>query len=1531
MKRIYTLLLCGLFVCAGVFIETADIYAANEGHWAQSYLYNLVEQEIMRGDENGELNPDDYITRAEFVTMMNRAFKYSNKGKISFKDVAETDWYYDDISIAKTQGYFTGLEKNEAGPEVPLRREEAVTLLCRALKIEGVSEDNLQFSDSRSFSAYSKEYINAVVEKEFMTGYPDETFRPSNYMTRGEMAKVLSEVAGEIVKDEGSNYIGYANGNVSIVKTGSNLKDTIIPGDLYITAGMGTGYTHLDNVVVNGDLIISGTGNAESGEISVILEDCDINHLIINSQSSNIMSVRAEGGSVIENTTIRSNAYLEEANSKGIAFKDVVLDGPAKTTLSLAGSFENVVIKGQDNKFSLDKGTIESLTVDEDAVKGSVFIEKDALVYALYCDTATTVTGTGEIEEIVINADGCNISMLPEHIYIRPGVTATIAGKKMTHLDGEANNADPEFMDGYPRYMDLQSTSVKLLAKVNKPGKLYWAVKNVDLVNAGMSVDDVKSPDKRYVVKSGSLTVVGEKEVTINVTGLKSGVNYEYYMVFEDLKEECTKVEGEAFTTVDVVAPKLLNGTPKISSVSKDSFTVTAMPSKNVSLFWAILPNKAVSPTAESLAELKVSGALGKGEISGCEMNMQRDIVMKGVEGVSELTELTKYDIYIVLRDESDNLSKLYKVMGTTGDQTKPEFMDGYPWAEPSQATALKIRHMETEAGTLYWAVYDFDAKFPPVDDYNTIIDVEKRNELAIRAITTGQKAVKSGKATVKEKTDALLTISGLAKATPYDVYFVIMDKSGNYSDWTSLKGLKTTDKEAPKATMVFDKVMDGNPMVNANITIQFDEIVYYDGTGDDKDIRLSLLETDAYKSQKTKILAEMFSLHDLLSQVKPDYYKNINFDKVIIGEESGKTLVTFPQAAFGRDGVGLDSGGQYQFELNNVTDSDGNAINQATLLTKFKIVAPQIYVSTYTGNQVFEDNQIAFTYTPTGGVNSDKLLDVMFQTNRNIKTDLAVYKDVDTNGDGITDTEQKLTQYGFTGKSIAAGQARSVGLLSSEYYEKFANINQPLHFVLTVTSLESVPSSQKNSWDGSLEIQTIGVIGIKQDLRNLGRDIESRSNPLDYIKNYSETVVVTNPDVFKIKRTYTDTAQPELVQDLDFEVFDTAVNVHAMTDKTAKLYYVTFPEGAHALPDRDQILEGLPQYSDCKQGVIDIAKGLKEYEELIEGLTPDTKYVFNYVLLGKDQDGAVATTAAFKTLKPTTPELVEYSGGLLRPTGISTDTTVEMQGKANTDAKFYWIMKVSGVSEGSDKGCGLDQDGKTAAVPYTPKELITLADTDNTLVARGVFDVDREEPFNFMCEGMDSTTAYDVFGTLVSDYSDVVSDHVYVYRGIRSKDINPPEIVSFSTSVRQVTPTPSGITDSDGNPVMINNFTGTVSVLFDEGLYFKNTGGGSGFKPLTANAVVEGDGTTKSTVKNGALFQYDAEVDLQATLTTTSDGNAVRGFVFYFEKLVDGNSIDMIADLYDQNGNQVAGKLVLTFEENTASPLSSKFTVDFK
>ena len=71
IKRLGSRAGAGLLTLA---LAVAIVTAAGAASYMQPYLDKVVEWGIMRGDIEGNLNENNSITRAEFATMINRAF-----------------------------------------------------------------------------------------------------------------------------------------------------------------------------------------------------------------------------------------------------------------------------------------------------------------------------------------------------------------------------------------------------------------------------------------------------------------------------------------------------------------------------------------------------------------------------------------------------------------------------------------------------------------------------------------------------------------------------------------------------------------------------------------------------------------------------------------------------------------------------------------------------------------------------------------------------------------------------------------------------------------------------------------------------------------------------------------------------------------------------------------------------------------------------------------------------------------------------------------------------------------------------------------------------------------------------------------------------------------------------------------------------------------------------------------------------------------------------------------------------------------
>lgn len=102
-------------------------------HWAQDYILNLISRDIMKTYSDGTFQPDQPITRGEFA-----------------------------VALAR--------------------------------QLNTIPDENMKFKDLNSYQDYN--LINALVEKNIISGYPDGTFKPDKHITRAEMVSIMIKSLG---------------------------------------------------------------------------------------------------------------------------------------------------------------------------------------------------------------------------------------------------------------------------------------------------------------------------------------------------------------------------------------------------------------------------------------------------------------------------------------------------------------------------------------------------------------------------------------------------------------------------------------------------------------------------------------------------------------------------------------------------------------------------------------------------------------------------------------------------------------------------------------------------------------------------------------------------------------------------------------------------------------------------------------------------------------------------------------------------------------------------------------------------------------------------------------------------------------------------------------------------------------------------------------------------------------------------------------------------------------------------------------
>ena len=96
---------------------------------------------IMVGDEDGNRNLDDSVTRAQFAKMLTVAAgeSQSTTGYAPFRDVKHTYWAAGYIKLASDSGWFLGYMDGTFRPDNTILYEEGATAILRML---GYSEDD---------------------------------------------------------------------------------------------------------------------------------------------------------------------------------------------------------------------------------------------------------------------------------------------------------------------------------------------------------------------------------------------------------------------------------------------------------------------------------------------------------------------------------------------------------------------------------------------------------------------------------------------------------------------------------------------------------------------------------------------------------------------------------------------------------------------------------------------------------------------------------------------------------------------------------------------------------------------------------------------------------------------------------------------------------------------------------------------------------------------------------------------------------------------------------------------------------------------------------------------------------------------------------------------------------------------------------------------------------------------------------------------------------------------------------------------
>ncbi|MFA5792679.1 MAG: S-layer homology domain-containing protein [Candidatus Gracilibacteria bacterium] len=174
------------------------------GHWAEDYICDLFDRDVVSGKTSTTYSPNGYVTRAEFLKMvlLNADIDPYAVTSVHYDDVDSHDWFYDYVTYATTEDYVEGYDDGDFKPNNYVTRAEAVTILMRVAEetLYSFDESDIDFWDVDKYDWFAYAVILAD-DYNIVDGYSDSSFRPYDYIDRGAAAKIVSLAYDEFYAD----------------------------------------------------------------------------------------------------------------------------------------------------------------------------------------------------------------------------------------------------------------------------------------------------------------------------------------------------------------------------------------------------------------------------------------------------------------------------------------------------------------------------------------------------------------------------------------------------------------------------------------------------------------------------------------------------------------------------------------------------------------------------------------------------------------------------------------------------------------------------------------------------------------------------------------------------------------------------------------------------------------------------------------------------------------------------------------------------------------------------------------------------------------------------------------------------------------------------------------------------------------------------------------------------------------------------------------------------------------------------------
>ncbi|MDD3168434.1 MAG: S-layer homology domain-containing protein [Eubacteriales bacterium] len=192
-----------LLLAAGMIVTSMPVSVTAESNsyrdipadsWSVGAVNAAREYGLMQGSEDGIFGFGNSITRAEFITVLDRMFGWEpvNPDTPAFTDVEKGAWYYPNVETALAHNVIDSIETFR--PNAPVTREEMAVMLVRALGYNTLAQSAASLGNPFADVTGNTGYITIASDIGMTKGTSATTFSPSLTAKREEAAAMLVRV-----------------------------------------------------------------------------------------------------------------------------------------------------------------------------------------------------------------------------------------------------------------------------------------------------------------------------------------------------------------------------------------------------------------------------------------------------------------------------------------------------------------------------------------------------------------------------------------------------------------------------------------------------------------------------------------------------------------------------------------------------------------------------------------------------------------------------------------------------------------------------------------------------------------------------------------------------------------------------------------------------------------------------------------------------------------------------------------------------------------------------------------------------------------------------------------------------------------------------------------------------------------------------------------------------------------------------------------------------------------------------------------